>query len=220
MTAAGHLAAADSEQQAAAQHRSEYDPKAKDNRGWSPTAYTACTSSTPSNCYIPWQSSQNPTEHHRQEAAKHRKVAEQHRSASQALRDAEQRFCSGIPAEDRDTSPFYHREDITVVELVMPSDPEGYGSPPQSTPNGARVAFRAVQGLTGEWLQRIVDCHLARNAVVGTADPTMSYCPLAVPHATAIVVSTGSGFAVNITSDDADSVREIIKRSQALKTGA
>jgi len=74
--------------------------------------------------------------------------------------------------------------------------------------------------LTGEWLQRVVDCHLARNAVVGAADPTMSYCPLAVPRATATVVPMRGGFAVDVTSDDADSVREIVKRAQALKSGA
>lgn len=218
MTAAGHEAAASSEERSAAQHAAEYDPKATDRRGPSPTAYSACTTYASSNCYVPWQSTQNPTERHREEAARHHKVAEQHRAASQALRDAEQRFCSGIPPEDRDMSPFVHREEITVVETVK-RDPRIYGGPASSTPNGARVAFKAVPGLTGEWLQRLVDCHLARNSVVGTTDPTMSYCPLAVPHATASVVSTGNGFGVDITSDDQESVREIIKRAEALKSG-
>jgi hypothetical protein len=116
-------------------------------------------------------------------------------------------------------SPFYHREDITVVETVK-REPGTYSGQGPTSPNGARVAFRAVPGLTGEWLQRVVDCHLARNAVVGVADPAMSYCPLGVPHATASVVPTGKGFAVEITSDNADSVREIVKRAQALKSGA
>ena len=221
MTAAGHHAAAGSEEQAAAQHAAQYDPKATDRKGPSPTTDAACTASESfGNCYVPWQSTQNPTKRHIEEAARHRKVAEQHRAASQALREAEQRFCSGIPAEDRDMSPLHHREDITVVDTKK-AEPGAYGTPgAYYSPNGARVAFRAVPGLTGEWLQRVVDCHLARNAVVGSADATMSYCPLAVPHATANVISTGKGFAVDITSDNPESIKEIIKRAQALKPGA
>ena len=34
---------------------------------------------------------------------------------------------------------------------------------------GATVVFRAVPGMTAEWLQRVVDCHLARAAAVGQA---------------------------------------------------
>jgi len=219
MTASGHEAAARSEEQAGTQHAARFDPKATDRSGPSPTTYAGCTTFASSNCYIPWASTQNPTERHSEEAARHRKVAEQHRAASQALREAEQRFCSGIPPEDRDASPFSHREDITVVGTLK-SEPEPYDGLGRTSPNGARVAFRAVPGLTGQWLQRVVDCHLARNAVMGAADPTMSYCPLAVPHATASVVSTRDGFAVDITSDDSDSVREIVKRAQALKSGA
>jgi hypothetical protein len=95
MTASGHEAAARSEEQAGTQHAAEFDPKATDRRGPSPTAYAGCTTFASSNCYVPWGSTQNPTERHTEEAARHRKVAEQHRAASQALREAEQRFCSG-----------------------------------------------------------------------------------------------------------------------------
>ena len=50
--------------------------------------------------------------------------------------------------------------------------------------------------------------------------PTMSDCPLAVHHATASVVSAANNFAPDITSDDSNSVREIVKRAQAPKSGA
>jgi hypothetical protein len=216
MTADQHQAAAASEEKAAAGHAAQYDPKATDRRGASLGSYAACTSYLTSNCYVPWQSTANPTARHREDSIRHQKVAENHRRASQAVREAEQRFCSGIPAADRDTSPFYHREDITVVETTK-AEPIYGGT---GSPNGARVTFRAVPGLSGEWLQRVVDCHLARNAVVGSSDSTMSYCPLAVPHATASVVSTRGGFAVEITSDDPGSVLEIIKRCKALSSGS
>jgi hypothetical protein len=31
---------------------------------------------------------------------------------------------------------------------------------------GSVIAFRAVPGLTTKWLQRTIDCHLARNAAM------------------------------------------------------
>lgn len=73
----------------------------------------------------------------------------------------------------------------------------------------------AQHELTEEWLRRVVDCHLARNAVVG-AYHTLSYCPLAVPRAKATVRSVGNGFAVDITMDDQKSLKEVIARAQAL----
>jgi hypothetical protein len=69
--------------------------------------------------------------------------------------------------------------------------------------------------MTPEWLQRVVDCHLARNAV-GGATEDMSFCPLAVPHVAANVLSTGTGFAVDVTSEKGDSALEIVRRAQSL----
>jgi len=34
--------------------------------------------------------------------------------------------------------------------------------------------------MTAEWFQRIVDCHLARNASLGFSAAEMPYCPLNV----------------------------------------
>jgi hypothetical protein len=81
---------------------------------------------------------------------------------------------------------------------------------------GARVVFRALPGMTAEWLQRVVSCHLARNASVGFDMPEMSYCPLAVKGASATVNSTGDGFAVDIKGADAASIDQIIKRAKTL----
>jgi hypothetical protein len=195
-------------------------------------SYAACISYDRSNCYVRWRSEENPTDQHRRQAEEHKKLAETHRAASKTLVDTEQRFCSGIPEADRDMSPFAHREDVIGVQGLKKTDANyAYGGssvleiPIEQAERqgpgglqGARVTFRAVPGMTGEWLQRVVDCHLARNAVVGGAD--MPFCPLAVPHATATVSSTGSGFAVSITSDNTDSVRDIIKRVAALRPNA
>ena len=65
---------------------------------------------------------------------------------------------------------------------------------------GAIVEFRAVPGLTAEWLQRMVDCHIARNAALGHDVPEMPDCPLVPKGASAQVASTGAGFSVAIRS--------------------
>jgi hypothetical protein len=47
--------------------------------------------------------------------------------------------------------------------------------------------------------------------------PEMSYCPLVLKSVKAKVASTGSGFAVSVSSDDPATVAEIQKRANALK---
>ena len=229
MTAGQHDTKAGSEEKAAAEHQGQYNRSLSD----APTASSAGTSSAcisyeRSNCNVRWRSEENPTEQHRKDAELHRKLAEKHRAASQTLREAEQRFCSGIPVADRDLSPFYHREDITRIDAVK-EVPTGNEYPATFVevqaiekevlgPGGllgARITFRAVQGMTAEWLQRVVDCHLARNEVVGAMED-MSFCPLAVPHATAVVSSTGSGFSVDVTADRQDDALEIVRRARSL----
>lgn len=195
MTASGHEAAAKSEEQAAAEH------------GRCPAGYGSGA------CAGGWSSYENLAKYHIAEAEKHREAGQHHREASQALRDAEARACIDVPAADRDISPFFHTQDIIATGVVH-AFTSPYGE--RSGDAGASVTFRAMPGMTAEWLQRVVDCHLARNAVVGDTDGVMSYCPLAVPHVKAQVRSTGNGFEVDITSDDKGSVKEVIKRVQAL----
>ena len=139
-------------------------------------------------------------------------MAADHRAASQALRDAEARACVGISDSDRDMSPFDHREDIASVEpLVDTWTKVQYGKTV-----GAVVTFRAVPGMTAQWLQRVVDCHLARNAALGYDVPEMPYCPLVPKEASAKVTGMDTGFAVAIRSDNSDTANEILKRARAL----
>ena len=125
---------------------------------------------------------------------------------------------AGISDDDRDTSPFYHRDDIQSVSVLTETVKSGKGSTQKEV--GATVVFRAVPGMTVEWLQRVVDCHLARAAAVGHDMPEMSYCPLMPKGVKAKVTSVGNGFAVNLSADDAATVAEIEKRAQALAPGA
>jgi len=145
------------------------------------------------------------------EAKKLREMAARHRAAAQSLLNAEASACEGIAPEDRDRSPFFHGADI---RSVSPLD-EALGMGARFA--GATIVFRAVPGLTAEWLQRIVECHLARDAAVGYDMPEMADCPLSIPGVSATVVSAGDGFAVKVHSGDDAAAAEIWRRAQRIK---
>jgi hypothetical protein len=208
MSAEQHGAMAQQAEQKAAAHERQYSPGA----GAEEEKCNASADRT-STANICWTSIRNPTSEHLAQAEKFRKMAADHRAASQALRDAEAKACVGIADRDRDESPFLHREDIaSVTEKISP------GVGPRGNPHreGAVIVFRAMPGLTAEWLQRVVDCHIARNAALGHDVPEMSFCPLVPKNVAAKVASTGDGFAVTVTSDDSTTVEEIIRRAKAL----
>ena len=206
MSTTGHEAAAAAEDREAAAHQAQYVPDASvDSQKCEPVGATKLEADSG----VCWTSRTNPTDVHLAEAAKHRKMAADHRGGSQALRDAEKRACVGVPDDDRDESPFDHREDITGVE------PLTSGSTPTTT-SGAVVTFRAVPGMTVQWLQRVVDCHLARNSAVGFEVPEMPYCPLVPKGITARVAAAGAGFSVSIRSDDPKTADEVLRRARSL----
>lgn len=212
MSSASHEAEAGAAATSAEAHAAQYDPSAA-------TLEERCK---PPGRGVPysagcWTAVVNPTEAHLAMAEHDRKVAAEHRAASEALRAAEASACAGIAEADRDSSPFERTEDIASVEaLTDPAGPKG-GTP---VTMGAVVTFRAVPGMTAEWLQRIVDCHLARNAALGHTAPEMPDCPLVPKGATAAVSSTGAGFAVTIQAEDPAAGAEILARAQRLAPAA
>ncbi len=205
MSVTGHETASGDHAQMAEAHAAQYDAGA--SVGVERCSREGLTSGA---C---WTSLRNPTGHHLEEAERHRKMAADHRAASQALRDAEGKACVGIADIDRDMSPFEHREEIVSVE---PSNATGSGKFPSTQTKGAVVTFRATPGMTAQWLQRVVDCHLARNAALGHVVPEMPSCPLVPNGASAKVSATDSGFAVKIESDDSVTAQEILRRAQLL----
>jgi hypothetical protein len=145
----------------------------------------------------------------------HRAMAARHRAESAALRNAEAQACVGITESDRNMSPFEHAADIVSVEPYIQEERIG-DSGVTKREAGAIVIFRAVPGLTAEWLQRLVDCHLARNAALGHLVPEMPNCPLVPRGVTASVRSVGNGFAVEVEGRDPDTAHAILARSQRL----
>lgn len=207
MSQAGHQAAAAQEEALAAEHAAEHDPAAEQTK-------KRCLGAAVTGGEVCWTETINPTEEHIKAAEQHRELAAQHRAASKGLADAEARACKGISDSDRDTSPFAHRADIQSVSRLQEDTSAGKISVKRDA--GATIVFRATPGLTAEWLQRIVDCHLARNAAVGHDMPEMPYCPLVLRGAQATVRSAGDGFAVDVRADDSATAAEIWRRSQQL----
>lgn len=201
MSAREHDREATSHEATAAEHEARYEPGIADP--CDPRLATC------------WTAMRTGTEQHRDEAEHHARVAAAHRRASAALREAEASACAGVSSTDRDTSPFLRIDDISRVEPLTVQVATGAGM--RTDTLGAVVSFRAVPGMTAPRLQRIIDCHLARNAALGHAVPELPDCPL-VPHgARAIVRPTGETFAVEIRGDDIASAQEILARAKRLR---
>jgi len=209
MSAAQHDAMARREYGEAEAHSAKYDPSAKERSESCPDLLgsPAC-----------WSSTANPTKENLEQAEEARRRAADHRAASQSLRSAEASACAGLSERDRDASPFAHRADIaSVTPLDQPDrglpSAGGYQSGPVG--GGATVTFRALPGMTAPWLQRVMDCHLARNAALGHQVPEMPYCPLVPKGVTATVTPISTGFAVEIRSSDPDTAKEILRRAKS-----
>lgn len=82
---------------------------------------------------------------------------------------------------------------------------------------GARIVLQAKPGLTEEWLQRVVDCRIARAAALGHETPDLPHCPLATAGVTADVESTGDGFAIEVRAEDPETAAEIVRRAELLQ---
>jgi hypothetical protein len=153
-------------------------------------------------------------EKHLREAQRHREAAALHRSHADALRATEARVCVGIPAAERAASPLEQPDGIRSVEPAHVTTPSGKFTTTRLV--GARVVVLAQPGLTAEWLQRLLDCHLAHMAAVGPAAAHADACPLALPGVSATVTSVGDGFAVVIVADDEESAAIVLARARAI----
>ena len=210
MSVAQHEREADAHARSAESHEEQFDPNAG-TRGCFRAAGRRAERRV-----ICWTSVRNPTSVHLAAAEAHRQHAAAHRAASAALREAETRACTGVAPDDRDMSPFEHAEDIASVRplrsmRVIPG--RGYRG---NRAVGAVVTFRAVEGMTVESLQRVIDCHLARNASLGHIVPELPNCPLVPRGVRARVSSADDGFAVAIRSRNARVAREILSRARRL----
>ncbi len=139
-------------------------------------------------------------------------VGAKHRAAAQALRDAEAQACAGMAERDRDLSAFFRRGDIeSFSALYEPSGRTG------TALRGSVLVMRPAPGVTPEWLQRNIECHIARSAALGHGLEQMSKCPFALNGASVEVRSGGDKFLVYVRGSDPATAAEIWRRTQTLQ---
>jgi hypothetical protein len=198
--------AADANEEHAKLHASQYDPNAKATTG----RCSRGRSGDAGDGGICWSSEVNPTATHLEKARRYQALAEKQRAQSEKLRNVEGQACVGVSEMDRDASPFSHPEDVAAVAPLKST-----GSPARL--EGALIAFQSVEGMTAPRLERLVTCHLARNACLDDGAKDVAYCPLALKNVKASVTQTADGlFAVAVRSDDPAVAEEVLRRAQAL----
>ena len=149
------------------------------------------------------------------EVAELRRKANEHRNAA-AVRKAEEEACAGVSEADRVQSPFSHHDDIVSVQRLGIRLPQG-----GIQDAGAMVVFRKVPRLTAPLFQKILDCHLARDAAFGFDARELEYCPLDVNPLSfhqlkASVAERANTFEVKIYSDNEEIARKVLTRAESL----
>jgi hypothetical protein len=190
MSAIGHEEAAEKEKRAAAEH--------------DPCSAGRVTSSAP--C---WSAEGKA----RSDALEHEALATEHQHAAE-LKAAEERACASVAPADRLRSPFSHSVDILSVQALVAKSADG-----KTREAGAVIVFRKVPGLTAEVLGQIIDCHLARNAALGTDRTDLEYCPLTVnplgfKTLRTKVIERPEGLAVILQTNDESVAHEVLRRAQ------
>jgi hypothetical protein len=177
-----------------------------------PERPATCDKSLPGSCSPYWTMTTNPSDRELSLAAAYQTRARRHRKAAEQLRQTEAKSCLLVSLADQDMSPLLRQRDIAGLDHVGESSGRG----PLGVPAGAAIAFRPVPDLSQANLQRIVDCHLARNAALGWDQSDNSACPLNVKGAHAKVRTADGRLVVEVTSTDAGAALEILKRARAL----
>ena len=134
-----------------------------------------------------------------------------HKAAAQALRDEEARACAGMSEPERELGPFFGRAEVEGVEELY--DYVGRGG---RVFRGAAISVRPTATLTAEWLQRNIECHIARTAAHGYDAKEMSKCPFGVEGVYVSVRSGGDKFIVDVKSREVAKAHEVWRRARAL----
>ena len=146
-------------------------------------------------------------------AEQQQRLAEAHGKAAAELREEADSACAGVAEADRVTIPFFHVQDLDGARpLRAPHDSKRPGQPKI----GVTIFVRPVLGLTEQRLQRLVNCHLAQNALVGHVSAVEPDCPLVPAGVSAAVRSASDRFAVDIKGSSPEVVKEIETRTRLL----
>jgi hypothetical protein len=132
-------------------------------------------------------------------------------SACRPAATAEERAadaCAGVPEDAGSQGLFPYRDEI---ERVEPYKVEVSSKEPARLA-GATLVLRAEPGLTAEWLERLLECHLARRVPC----PDGESCPLEVGPLHVDARSAGPTFIVDVRARDPETAREALRRARAL----
>src|SRR5438552_4178863 len=83
--------------------------------------------------------------------------------------------CRGVADAELQVGLLTDPRNVLAVEEIKPQE-SMTESEPSDQRAGARIVLVARAGMTAEWLQRIVECHLAQNAARGY--PSAAQSPL------------------------------------------
>jgi hypothetical protein len=128
------------------------------------------------------------------------------------------KVCTNLSARDQEILTMLPRQNIVGVDrlLEMPAmfDPPSAG---ERTPvlRGVTIAVRAVEGLTRERLQVLVQCGIARTLAADPSQPTD--WPRTPPDTVPYVHSGGDRFLVDLRTRDEAAAELIWNTAQQLK---
>jgi hypothetical protein len=116
--------------------------------------------------------------------------------------------CEGVADDESRKGLFPYREDI---ERVEPYKVEVSSKEPARLA-GATLYLRAEPGVTAEWLERVLACHLSHRIPCPDGDR----CPLEVGPLRVDARSAGPTFVVDVRARDPEAARETLRRARAL----
>jgi hypothetical protein len=111
-----------------------------------------------------------------------------------------------MPEDELTHTPFYHREDIALVQPYKES----------GTLMGARIRFKPVEGLTADWMRQAIQCHRARAATLGHDPSYMDYDPTLVSELDVAVTESRGTVEELVRSRNDVNAAVVLSRAEAL----
>lgn len=140
-----------------------------------------------------------------------RKTADDHRRAARALRDAETRACTDLGADESALESPVSRSRVIAVEPLYDAD-SGPGVPPAL--RGSVLRLKPMQDETVDRVKALIDCTIARHAVLGTDQVEARESPFAIAGVTSAVHGAGGEIVVELRTSDPLTAETLLARAR------